>query len=211
MAELPKVKYTGKIREVRIGKPGCEVELGGETGYSFYSFEGGMPHRPTLALQVLDIVPEEWAAEALEPFKDVLGDPVAWAKKCVTEYKADAVALWLTGTDPNGTADRPGGDLPVVRRDRHGSGGSHLPARLLLRRLRPGVPQGAQAQGSSDGHDPVRRLRDAGDPRGQWSEEPSVLRRVRAGATEATRPGKSPSCLYAAPVRRLRRTDPVYP
>ena len=102
MAELPKVKYTGKIREIRIGKPGCEVVLGGETAYSFYSFEGGMPHRPKLALQVLDIEPEEWAAEALEPFKDVLGDPVAWAKKCVEEYKADAVALWLTGTDPNG-------------------------------------------------------------------------------------------------------------
>ena len=102
MAELPKVKYTGKIREIKIGKPGCELMLGGETGYSFYSFEGKAPHRPKLALQVLDIVPEEWAAEALEPFKDVLGDPVAWAKKCVEEYKADAVALWLTGTDPNG-------------------------------------------------------------------------------------------------------------
>jgi len=102
MAELPKVKYTGKIKEIKIGKPGAEVVLGGQNSYSFYSFEGKMPNRPVLALQVLDIQPEEWAAEALEPFKDVLGDPVAWAKKCVDVYKADAVALWLTGTDPNG-------------------------------------------------------------------------------------------------------------
>jgi carbon-monoxide dehydrogenase catalytic subunit len=27
---------------------------------------------------------------------------VAWAKKCEEEYKADIVALWLAGTDPNG-------------------------------------------------------------------------------------------------------------
>jgi CO dehydrogenase/acetyl-CoA synthase delta subunit len=102
MAELPKMKYSGKIREVRIGKPGKEVVLGGETGYSFYSFEGEGPHVPRLALQVLDIEPEEWAEEALEPFKGVTGDPVAWAKKCVEEYKADLVCLWLAGTDPNG-------------------------------------------------------------------------------------------------------------
>ena len=102
MAELPKVKYSGKIREIKIGKPGCELVLGGQTGYNFYSFEGKMPNAPKLALQVLDIQPEEWAQAALEPFKDVLGDPVKWAKKCVDEYKADIVCLWLAGTDPNG-------------------------------------------------------------------------------------------------------------
>ncbi|MGC8907515.1 MAG: anaerobic carbon-monoxide dehydrogenase catalytic subunit [Desulfomonilaceae bacterium] len=102
MAELPIVKYSGRIREIKIGKPGTEFVIGGETGYNFYSFEGKMPNPPRLALQVLDIEPEEWADEALAPFKDVLGDPVAWAKKCVDDYKADAVCLWLTGTDPNG-------------------------------------------------------------------------------------------------------------
>ncbi len=102
MAELPKVKYAGKIRETKIGKPGAEVVIGGEAGYSFYSFEGKNPNPPKLALQVLDIEPEEWAEEAKAPFSDVLGDPVAWAKKCVDEYKADIVTLWLQGTDPNG-------------------------------------------------------------------------------------------------------------
>jgi CO dehydrogenase/acetyl-CoA synthase delta subunit len=102
MAELPKVKYSGTIREIKLGKPGSEVVVGGETSYNFYSFEGRTPNAPKLALQVLDIEPEEWAQEALEPFKDVLNDPVAWAKKCVDEYKADIVCLWLAGTDPNG-------------------------------------------------------------------------------------------------------------
>ncbi len=102
MAELPKIKYSGKIREIKIGKPGSEVVVGGETAYNFYSFEGKTPNVPKLALQILDIEPEEWAEEARAPFKDVLGDPVAWAKKCVEEYKADIVCLWLQGTDPNG-------------------------------------------------------------------------------------------------------------
>lgn len=102
MGALPQVKYSGKIREIKLGKSGCEVVVGGETGYNFYSFEGGMPNPPKLALQVLDIEPEEWAPEALEPYKDVIGDPVAWANKCVNEFGADIVCLWLTGTDPNG-------------------------------------------------------------------------------------------------------------
>ncbi len=102
MSELPLVKYAGKIREIKIGKPGTELILGGETAYSFYSFEGMNPNPPKLGLQVLDITPEEWAPAAMEPFKDVIGDPVAWAKKCVDEYGADFVALWLLGTDPNG-------------------------------------------------------------------------------------------------------------
>jgi CO dehydrogenase/acetyl-CoA synthase delta subunit len=102
MGALPKVKYGGKIREVKIGKPGTEIVLGGETAYSFYSFEGTMPHPPKLALQVLDTEPEEWAAEALEQFKDVIRDPVAWARRCVDDFAADVVCLWLAGTDPNG-------------------------------------------------------------------------------------------------------------
>ena len=80
--------------------------VGGETGYSFYSFEGKNPNPPKLALQVLDIEPEEWAAEAREPFKDVLGDPVAWAKKCVDAYKADIVCLWLQALIPTARISR---------------------------------------------------------------------------------------------------------
>lgn len=102
MGGLPQVKYSGNIREIKIGKPGSEVVIGGETGYNFYSFEGKMPNAPKLALQIVDIEPDDWAPAALEPFKDVVGDPVAWAKKCVEEYKADVIALWLAGTDPNG-------------------------------------------------------------------------------------------------------------
>lgn len=102
MTDLPIVKYSGKIREVKIGKPGVEMVVGGATVYSFHMFEGSNPNPPKLGLQVLDIPPEEWAPAALAPFEDVSHDSAAWARKCVDEYGADFVCLWLMGTDPNG-------------------------------------------------------------------------------------------------------------
>jgi len=102
VSALPALKYSGRIREIRLGKPGREVVLGGQTAYNFYSFEGLMPHPPKFALQVLDVEPEEWPAAALEPYQDVLSDPVAWARKAAGEYQADVICLWLAGTDPNG-------------------------------------------------------------------------------------------------------------
>ena len=61
-----------------------------------------MPNRPVLAMEVWDMVPEDWPAACLDPFKDVVSDPGAWAKKCVEEYGAEAIVLQLKSTDPNG-------------------------------------------------------------------------------------------------------------
>jgi len=105
--EIPKQVYSGAIRTVTIGTGNKALTFGGETSYPFYLFEGAMPNPPKIAMEVWDMDPgEEWAEPCKEPFKDVLGDPVAWAKKCVTDYGAEAVALILVSTDPNG-ADAP--------------------------------------------------------------------------------------------------------
>jgi acetyl-CoA decarbonylase/synthase complex subunit delta len=105
--EIPKQIYSGAIKSVTIGKGPKAITLGGETSYPFYVFEGAMPNVPRVAMEVWDVDPgEDWAEPAKEPFKDVLGDPVAWAKKCV-EYGAEAVALILVSTDPNGANNTP--------------------------------------------------------------------------------------------------------
>jgi len=105
--EIPKQIYSGSIKPVTIGKGDKTITLGGETTYPFYVFEGPMPNPPRIAMEVWDMDPgEDWADPCKEPFKDVLGDPVAWAQKCVKEYGADAIALILVSTDPNG-ADAP--------------------------------------------------------------------------------------------------------
>jgi len=101
--EIPKQVYSGAIKTVTIGKGAKAITLGGETSYPFYVFEGAMPHKPCIAMEVWDKDPgEEWAAPAYEAIKDVAKDPVAWAQKCIKEFGAEAIALILVSTDPNG-------------------------------------------------------------------------------------------------------------
>ena len=124
--EIPKVTYTGKIKAVKLGKGPKAVTIGGETSYPFHLFEGEMPNPPRIAMEVYDAPPEEWPEAALEPFKEVVNDPAAWAKKCVEKYGAEMIALQLVSTDPNGlnrsgdeaaqTAKKVAGavDVPVI-------------------------------------------------------------------------------------------------
>ena len=100
--EVPKTAYSGKIREIKLGSGDKVVTVGGETCYPFYLFEGEMPRLPRIAMEVWDMPPQEWAEAALEPFKGVTDDPVAWAKKCVDDYGAEMICLQLVSTDPNG-------------------------------------------------------------------------------------------------------------
>jgi acetyl-CoA decarbonylase/synthase complex subunit delta len=100
--EFFKESYTGNIREITLGKGDKAVTVGGEACYPFYQFEGAMPNKPKIAMEVWDMEPDEWPEAAMAPFKDVLSDPGAWAKKCVDEYGADMIVLQLKSTDPNG-------------------------------------------------------------------------------------------------------------
>ena len=100
--DIPKTPYSGKIKEIKIGSGNKAITAGAETSYPFYLFEGEMPNPPRVAMEVYDSAPEDWAAAALEPFKGVTDDPVAWAKKCIADYGAEMICLQLISTDPNG-------------------------------------------------------------------------------------------------------------
>ncbi len=97
-----KESYTGKIKEITLGKGQKTVTVGGETCYPFYQFEGVMPHLPKIAMEVWDMAPEDWPDAALAPFKDVVSDPGGWARKCVKEFGAEIIVLQLKSIDPNG-------------------------------------------------------------------------------------------------------------
>ncbi len=100
--ELPKLNYSGKIKEISLGKGDKAITMGGETSYPFFTFEGVMPNLPRIAMEVYDTPPQDWAPAALEPFTEVTGDPVAWAQRCVADYGAEMICLQLASTDPNG-------------------------------------------------------------------------------------------------------------
>src|SRR3990172_2250938 len=98
--ELPVEKWTGKVREVRLGGNGRkEVVVGGETTLPFLHFEGTIPNRPKVAVEVHDRPPSDWAAPALNAWGDAVKDPALWAKKAV-EAGAELVALYLKSAHP---------------------------------------------------------------------------------------------------------------
>ena len=112
--EIPDVKksWPHAINAVTIGATSADggtrtstVTVGGETTLPFYHFEGTMPNRPAVAMEVWDVPAEDWPDAVRAPFADVLVDPAAWAKKCVEEFGAELICLRLKGCDPNG-ADR---------------------------------------------------------------------------------------------------------
>jgi acetyl-CoA decarbonylase/synthase, CODH/ACS complex subunit delta len=114
--EFYKESYTGSIKEISIGDGGKAVTVGGETCYPFYQFEGEMPNKPRIAMEIWDMEPEDWAESALSHFKDVISDPAAWAKKCVDEFGAEMIVLQLKSIDPNGEDASPEAAAATVKK-----------------------------------------------------------------------------------------------
>lgn len=98
--DIPKETYKGAVNEVVMGNGPGAVNIGGENAPAFHAFEGQWPNPPRFALEVHDIEPTEWADTLTDAFAGVLGDPPAWARRCIDSYGADAILLQLTGTDP---------------------------------------------------------------------------------------------------------------
>lgn len=106
--ELLKEKWSNTINTVTIGATKEEggtrssvITVGGESTLPYLFSEGAMPHAPVIAMEILDIEPTDWPDVLKEPFGDVLSNPVEWAKKCVNEYKAEALAIRLRGAHPD--------------------------------------------------------------------------------------------------------------
>lgn len=106
--EILKEKYRSQVREVVLGATKEEggtrshtIKVGGETALPFLHFEGEIPNRPVVAMEIWDIVPEEWPASLKSYFEDVYNDPGAWAKKCVEQYGADLIAVRFKSADPD--------------------------------------------------------------------------------------------------------------
>jgi acetyl-CoA decarbonylase/synthase, CODH/ACS complex subunit delta len=106
--QILKERNSGKVNTVTIGATKSEggtrtsvVTIGGDSSLPYMHFEGETPFKPVIAMEVQSRKPEQWNDEVKAPFADVLGDPVAWAKKCVEQYGADMIYLKLAGADPD--------------------------------------------------------------------------------------------------------------
>ncbi|TLM80414.1 MAG: acetyl-CoA decarbonylase/synthase complex subunit delta [Actinobacteria bacterium] len=111
----PIERPSGRIREETLGSGDGAVVIGGESAMPFYLFDGEMPRRPIVAMEVFDTAPESWPAALTGALGDVLADPAAWARSCVETHGADAICVQLASADPNGADTPPSHAVDVVR------------------------------------------------------------------------------------------------
>lgn len=100
VVNIVKEKWTGRVNELILGTGSNLVKVGGETSLPFLDFEGEIPNRPVIAMEVWDMEPVDWPGLVKKPFAGVLADPVAWARKNM-EYGADLIALRLLSANPD--------------------------------------------------------------------------------------------------------------
>jgi acetyl-CoA decarbonylase/synthase complex subunit delta len=106
--ELILEKWSGAVSTVQIGAAKEEggtrssiIKVGGQKTLPFLFAEGQIPHKPQIAFEVWDIAPVDWPQELVKPYEEVAKDPLAWAQKCVTDYKAKSLCVRLMGAHPD--------------------------------------------------------------------------------------------------------------
>ncbi len=106
---IPDVKEQSNysINRVVIGATKAEggtrdkaITVGGAEALPFLKGEGNAGSRPCIAIDVLDMVPDDWPQDLLEPWEGVLDDPGEWAKRAV-EFGADMICVNLQGIHPD--------------------------------------------------------------------------------------------------------------
>ncbi len=164
--EIPVEKWSGSIRSITIGATAAEggtrgrsVTVGGQTTLPFLGFEGKMPNRPVIAVEVWSRDPgEEWAAPVAKAWGATLKDPATWAK-AAEAAGAELIALRFFTTDEAGNRMTAAAAKKVVRSVLNattlplvvlGTGQAELDNELL-------VAVADEGQGRAAGAWPVRR------------------------------------------------------
>ena len=117
----PLEKKVKEIKSFKIPKESCEVPVwrvklgatkkeggtrgrtyivGGATCMPFHLWEGEMPNRPLVAMEVFDMISEKYPGILKEIYGDLLYKPAKMAKVCVEKYNADLISVRLEGTHP---------------------------------------------------------------------------------------------------------------
>jgi acetyl-CoA decarbonylase/synthase complex subunit delta len=100
--------FSGSVTKVTLGatKAGggtrtSTVTVGGSSNVIYGGSPDDAGERPVIAMDVLDVSPDDWPDALVEPYKDVLDNPAAWAKKCVNEFGADLICIKFDGIHPD--------------------------------------------------------------------------------------------------------------
>jgi len=105
--EIPKEKSENPVWTVKLGNTkdeggsrGVTYHVGGADCMPFHLWEGAMPHRPLIAMEVFDKVSEKYPQILRDIYGELLNDPAEMAKICVDKYGADLISVRLDSTHP---------------------------------------------------------------------------------------------------------------
>lgn len=120
--ELVHESWPGRIATATIGATAAEggtrsrtITVGGHAALPFQPGDAPSPHRPVVALEVLDAVPDDWPEHLRAALAGVLDSPADWARKGVEEFGADLICLRLFGPHPDVLDSSPDAAAATVR------------------------------------------------------------------------------------------------
>ncbi|MDR0502954.1 MAG: CO dehydrogenase/CO-methylating acetyl-CoA synthase complex subunit beta [Treponema sp.] len=99
---LPAESSSGATYAVKLGseKRGKTYTIGGASCMPFHFWEGKMPNKPLIAMEVFDSISEKYPEVLRNIYGDVLTKPTDMAKLCVSKYGADLISVKLDGIHP---------------------------------------------------------------------------------------------------------------
>lgn len=97
------------------GSRGKTYTIGGETCMPFHLWEGQMPHRPLVALEVFDVISEKFPHSLRAIYGDLLHRPAEMARVCLDRYGADLISVRLEGTHPEKGSRSPEQAVELVK------------------------------------------------------------------------------------------------
>ncbi len=122
VVEIPKEKWTGKVREVILGATAAQggtraktVTVGGEGTLPFLHFDGAIPHPPALAIEIKDRKPDDWSPLLYAAWGEAMDDPGDWAHAAEVAG-ADVIVLTLSLTTAGGKPNTPENARAIVRK-----------------------------------------------------------------------------------------------
>ena len=110
--------WTVKLGATRSegGTRGKTYQIGGATGMPFHLWEGEMPNRPLVAMEVFDVVSPKYPPVLRGIYGDLLQDPARMAQALVEKYGADLISVRLEGTHPEKGDRSPAEAVALVKK-----------------------------------------------------------------------------------------------